>query len=86
MTTVATSKIEPRVLIVGSETTGRELLRRLIDIWRVSIVDTDEKQLRLVDDTIDSTRVLQIAGDGTSRLILKQAGIEHVDYIINEQE
>lgn len=79
---VADSRIEPRALIVGAGTTGRELLRRLAEVWLVSIVDADRERLELIDGHVDAERVLTTVGDGTSRLVLEEAGIEHVDYVI----
>ncbi len=78
---IATSEIEPRVLIVGAGTTGRELLNRLVTTWLVSIVDVDEARLDLISDDVDPDRIRKTVGDGTSRLVLEQAGIEHVDYV-----
>ncbi len=79
---LADSKLEPRVLVVGAGTTGRELLRRLVATWRISIVDPDKNKLGLIREDVDPERVLKTVGDGTSRLILERAGIEHVDYVI----
>ena len=79
---LADSKIEPRVLIVGAGTTGRELLRRLVPNWLVSIVDIDETRFDLITHDIDLERIHRTVGDGTSRLVLEQAGIEHVDYVV----
>ncbi len=78
---LADSKLEPRVLIVGAGTTGRELLRRLVPTWLVSIVDVDETRFDLITDDVDLERVHRTLGDGTSRLVLERAGIEHVDYV-----
>ncbi len=78
---IATSEIEPRVLIVGAGTTGRELLRRLVTTWRVSIVDIDSAKLDLIGDEVEPDRIRKTHGDGTSRLVLEEAGIEHVDYV-----
>ena len=79
---LADSKIQPRALVVGAGTTGRELLRRLTAVWLVSIVDIDSARLDLIDAQVDTERVQKTVGDGTSRLILAEAGIEHVDYVI----
>jgi Trk K+ transport system NAD-binding subunit/nucleotide-binding universal stress UspA family protein len=78
---IATSEIEPRVLIVGAGTTGRELLNRLVVTWHVSIVDIDEAKLSMIGDEVDPDRIRKTVGDGTSRLVLERAGIDHVDYV-----
>ena len=83
---LADSKIEPRVLIVGAGTTGRELLRRLVPFWPVSIVDIDPGKMDLLPEEIDSERVRTIVGDGTSRLVLEKAGVTQVDYVVSVTE
>ena len=79
---LADSKIEPRVLIVGAGTTGRELLERLEPVWPVSIVDIDPEKLERIGDEVDPERIQTTAGDGTSRLVLESAGIAEVDYVV----
>ena len=79
---LADSRIEPRALIVGAGTTGRELLRRLTESWLVSIVDKEAERLELVDGQVDIGRIRKTVGDGTSRLVLEESGIEHADYVI----
>ena len=73
-------KDQARVLIVGAGATGRELLERLAETWPVSIVDTDPRKLELID--AGSGQVTKALGDGTSRLVLEQAGIPNVDYVV----
>ena len=75
---LADSSIEPRVLIVGAGETGRELVRRLSKVWRVSIVDADPERLARLDGPGDADRVRKTRGDGTSRLVLDAAGIASV--------
>ncbi len=79
---LADSSIEPRVLIVGAGETGRELVRRLSKVWRVSIVDADPERLARLDGPGDADRVRKTRGDGTSRLVLDAAGIASVEYVI----
>ena len=79
---LAETKVEARVLIVGAGATGRELLRRLAATWPVTIVDIDPEKLDLIDPDIDPSRVQRTVGDGTSRLVLEEAGIEHTDYVV----
>jgi len=62
-----------RAVVVGAGATTRELLRRLGDNWEVVVVDTDRSRL----DTIEQVRSLQaIHGDGSSAVVLRQAGID----------
>lgn len=70
----------PRVLIVGAGTIGRELARRLAEMWPVSIVDPDARKLGLIE--IESDKLKKTRGDGTSRLVLEEAGIAGVDYVV----
>ncbi len=79
---LAETNIEPRVLIVGAGTTGRELLGRLVPVWPVSIIDVDPEKLSRLADDIDSDRVQTTVGDGTSRLVLENAGAAEVDYVV----
>jgi len=79
---LADTTIEPRAVIVGAGTTGRELLRRLSESWLVSIVDTDPARFNLIDEQVDHERIRKTVGDGTSRLVLDESGIEHADYVI----
>ena len=79
---LAESKIEPRLLIVGAGTTGRELLRRLAPNWPISIIDVDPKKLERLGEDVDPERVQTLAGDGTSRLVLAKAGVREVDYVV----
>lgn len=71
---------QPRALIVGAGTTGRELVTRLAETWKVSVLDIDPNKLDLIDIAPDS--VVKTAGDGTSRLVLDKAGIADVDYVV----
>lgn len=59
------------------------MLRRLTEHWLVAIVDIEKERLSLIDvDGVEAERVHTTAGDGTSRLVLDNAGIEHADYVI----
>ena len=62
-----------RLLIVGAGGTGRELLRRLSDLWEVAVIDIDPTRL----DGAQSIREFEpIAGDGSSAVVLKRAGLD----------
>lgn len=62
-----------RALVVGAGATARDLIRRLGDSWSVTVVDPRPERLELARKIRDVETVL---GDGTSALVLKQAGME----------
>lgn len=68
-----------KVIIVGAGGTARELLRRLGELWDVTLVDTDES----VFAPARSIRAFEeVVGDGSSALVLKRAGIDVADTLI----
>ena len=71
--------MKPRILIVGAGDIGAHLARRLNISWEVTVLDRDPSALEtpLLADV--HTR---LAGDGTSAMILKQAGAEHADTLV----
>lgn len=68
-----------KVIVVGAGGTTRELLRRLGELWSVTVVDTDEHALEGVRAVREIEEVL---GDGSSALVLKRAGIDDADALI----
>jgi Trk K+ transport system NAD-binding subunit len=68
-----------KLIIVGAGEVGRELLKKLQKAWNITIIDQDEEKLKRIVELLDSdsmNRVLLLQGDGTSKLMLKKAGIE----------
>jgi len=68
-----------KLIIVGAGEVGRELLKRLQKEWNIVVIDQDEEKLKKIVELLDSesmNRVLLLQGDGTSKLMLKKAGIE----------
>ncbi len=62
-----------KAVVVGAGASARELIRRLGDSWSVVVVDPDEGRL----DVIRSIRDVEtVHGDGSSAVVLRQAGIE----------
>ncbi|MCL1598680.1 MAG: NAD-binding protein [Actinomycetia bacterium] len=62
-----------RAVVVGVGESARELIRRLGDSWSVVVVDTDAERF----DEIAAIRdVDTVVGDGSSSVVLRQAGIE----------
>ncbi|MBT8214617.1 MAG: NAD-binding protein [Acidimicrobiia bacterium] len=68
-----------KAIVVGAGGTSRELLRRLGERWDVTLIDTDEGRLELAAEL---RAVDTLVGDGSSRLVLKRAGLEEADAVI----
>ncbi len=67
------------MIIVGAGEVGRELIKRLQKEWKIVVIDQDERKLHKVVELLNSeslNRVVLLQGDGTSKLLLKKAGIE----------
>jgi len=68
-----------KLIIVGAGEVGRELIKRLQKEWKLVVIDQDEEKLQKVVELLNSeslNRVVLLQGDGTSKLLLKKAGIE----------
>ena len=68
-----------KLIIVGAGEVGRELIKRLQKEWKLVVIDQDEEKLHRVVELLNSeslNRVVLFQGDGTSKLLLKKAGIE----------
>ncbi|NNC75388.1 MAG: hypothetical protein HKN93_07730 [Acidimicrobiia bacterium] len=68
-----------KAIVVGAGGTSRELLRRLGERWDITLIDTDEERLALAAQL---RAVDTLTGDGSSRLVLKRAGLETADALI----
>ena len=68
-----------KLILVGAGSVGRQLLRRLGEVWEVTVVDVSRQRL-------DRARELGAArihrADGTSRLELRRAGLESADALV----
>lgn len=62
-----------RVLLLGARGPGRELLRRLSDLWDVVLIDSDPTALTGAEGARDFTPVV---GDGSSQVVLNRAGLQ----------
>ncbi|MGI9667386.1 MAG: potassium channel family protein [Acidimicrobiia bacterium] len=62
-----------RAVVVGAGASARELIRRLGDSWEVTVIDPDPDRLRLAEKV---RNVDSVVGDGSSALVLRNAGIE----------
>jgi len=68
-----------KVVIVGAGGTSRELLRRLGELWDVTVIDTDESALATARPIREFD---ELVGDGSSALVLRRAGIGDADALI----
>ena len=62
-----------RAILVGAGGIGREFLKRMGDRWVVTVVDPDPERLEAAQQV---RSVPIVKGDGSSRLVLKRAGLE----------
>ena len=68
-----------RAILVGAGDLGCELLKRIGDSWVVTVVDQDPKRLAAAQQ-VRSVPVVE--GDGSSRVVLKRAGLERAAAVI----
>lgn len=68
-----------RAILVGAGGVSRELLRRLGDMWEVTVVDTSSERLARAG-WIRS--ISKLEGDGSSRVVLERAGLSDSDALI----
>jgi Trk K+ transport system NAD-binding subunit/nucleotide-binding universal stress UspA family protein len=68
-----------KAILIGAGGIARELLRRLSDPWHVTVVDPDPNLLEQAAAVRDC---VTLQGDGSSRRILRQAGLEEADALI----
>lgn len=57
----------------------RDLLRRLGELWEITVVDTDQDRLTLAGAVRE---VGLVQGDGSSRVVLDRAGIDDADAVV----
>jgi len=68
-----------QLMIVGSGGVARALLQRLAPMWQVTLVDTDPERLA----SASQVRPVQtLRGDGSSMVVLRQAGIFEADALV----
>lgn len=68
-----------KAIVVGAGGATRGLLRRLGELWDVTVVDTDEA---LLERAAAVREVNTVLGDGSSRVVLERAGIDDADAIV----
>ncbi len=69
------------LLICGAGNITFELLRRLGEKWRVTLVDKDEKRLKDVSGRFESVARV-VAGDASSQVVLEDAGLADQEYAV----
>lgn len=68
-----------KLILVGAGGTARELLRRLGEIWDVTVVTPSGEDLRRVREVRPGRHV---EGDGSSRVTLGRAGVDEADAVV----
>ena len=61
-----------RLIVVGAGGAARALLRRIGEVWEVTVVDTDRD---LLDEIADIWVLTTVLGDGTLPDVLSEAGL-----------
>ncbi len=68
-----------KAIVVGAGGTTRELLRRLGELWEITVIDTDEDRLAAASAV---RKITAVVGDGSSALVLRRAGLVEADALI----
>ena len=68
-----------KLIVVGAGGITRDLLRGLSEIWEVTVVDSDSDRLAEAARVREVTTIL---GDGSSRVVLQQAGLDSADALV----
>ncbi|MDH3627435.1 MAG: NAD-binding protein [Acidobacteriota bacterium] len=68
-----------KAIVVGGGGVARQLLRRLGERWVVTVVDESSSRL-VACGKIREVRTIE--GDGSSRVVLKRAGLEQADAVV----
>ena len=71
--------MKPRILIVGAGDIGAHLARRLCESWDVAVLDLDPEAL---ESPLLAGCATRLVGDGTSAMVLRQAGAEGADTLV----
>ncbi len=68
-----------RLVIVSAGNVARNVLGRLGDRWEITLIDPEEGSLDLAREI---RKVDTVLGDGSSRLVLRRAGLEEAEALI----
>ena len=69
------------ILICGAGYIAQELLKRLGETWKATLVDKDESILRDMSSRFVSV-VRVLGGDASSPVVLEKAGLGDQDYVL----
>ena len=69
------------VIIIGAGQAGRELARTLSNRWEITVLDLDESRLERLRKELPNRNIRLLAKDGTSRLNLKEAGLDDAEWL-----
>jgi len=72
-----------RAILVGAGGVSRDLLRRLGDAWDVTVVDPSAERLA---EAARTRSLRPVEGDGSSRVVLRRAGIDGADAVVAATE
>jgi hypothetical protein len=68
-----------KAIVVGAGGVARDLLRRLGELWDITVVDTDGA---LLERAAGVRPIETVEGDGSSRVVLERAGIDDADAVV----
>ncbi|MEW5774854.1 MAG: NAD-binding protein [Thermodesulfobacteriota bacterium] len=69
------------LLLAGAGRMGREVLKRLAEGWRVTLVDTSDDALKRAAGVFPGVTVV-VSGDASSPVVLDKAGLAGHDYVL----
>lgn len=71
-----------RFVLVGGGRTGRTVLAGLPGSWSLVVIDPDADAVEALRSELGGRDLLGIVGDATSRLVLRQAGIDRKSVVV----
>jgi Trk K+ transport system NAD-binding subunit len=68
-----------RIIVIGAGGVTRDLLRRLGELWDVTVIDPEPE---LLTRAAKVRRIKGLQGDGSSRVVLERAGLADADALV----
>lgn len=68
-----------RIMVLGAGNVGRAVVEALHDEHELTLVDTDAERLSALADRYD---VRTVEGNGTTKRVMREAGVEDADLLI----
>jgi Trk K+ transport system NAD-binding subunit len=68
-----------RAIVVGAGGSTRALLRRLGELWEITVIDPDAERLEIAGRV---RTINAVVGDGSSRVVLDRVGIDEADALV----